>query len=273
MAENRWKFWAWFQLNKPYSRVDSWFVWIAYVIIYSHLKTEWQLCKRKSHRNTDTHSPSLYIHISNRTHFSTHIVKWLWTIPVSASLVFAHMHARLRIRLLQTSFLSNTQSTDSACQTSWGPASGTFLMKRQSLQRICNWGHLCENILLFMMLWIIEARHEGNLLTSGKKKNILIVLFWHSSYCSLHLVLLRSFLCLMHHIFWTSIDDCLHAFELMWTLCAFLCQLHETYLLFTFHSIHLMLLYWMFLHCLWRHCIVQCLALINVTIKAGDGRW
>lgn len=106
-----------------------------------------------------------------------------------------------------------------------------------------------------------------------KKKNILIVLFWHSSYCSLHLVLLRSFLCLMHHIFWTSIDDCLHAFELMWTLCAFLCQLHETYLLFTFHSIHLMLLYWMFLHCLWRHCIVQCLALINVTIKAGDGRW
>lgn len=143
--------------------------------------------KRPRNTNTDTHSLSLYIHICNTTHFSTLIVTWLWTILCLRRLFLPHMHARLiTITLLLIFFPKYGR----ACQTSWGKANGKLLIKQQSLQHICHWGHLCQNTLLS---WYCEKLRLDLEETYQRKKNILIVLCWVSHYCSLHIVLLKSF--------------------------------------------------------------------------------
>lgn len=153
VARNMWKFWTRFQQNEAYSLLDSWFVWIAYVVIYMLITTEWQMC-RKSHRNkntntqTHTHCLCTYTYVTE-----LNLVLRLWNDcePSRVCVACLNAHARttpITISLLWISFFSNTSFTDSACKTPWDPASGTILMRRQSLQHICHWGHLCQNILL-----------------------------------------------------------------------------------------------------------------------------
>lgn len=122
------------------------FVWIAYTVIYLHF--EWQTCRKKSHRNKHwhTHSLSLYIHTCNRAHFSTQIVKRLWTISCLRRLFYARTTLNKSV-CFESLCIPIHQVLIWACWKSWGWASVKFLMKWQD---ICHGGHLYENVLV---LW------------------------------------------------------------------------------------------------------------------------